>query len=316
MFDSAQDWLNRLPAWDGIDRITGFMHTHLGAHAETPDQRAYHSAVGCYFWSAMAGRILNPGSQTDMVVILVSPQGTGKSSAVREIAPHPSYYTEICLSDSDADRARLTRGKSLVELSELRGLHTKDLESIKAIVTRREDSWTPKYMEMSTTYRRRYLMVGTTNDDHFLADPTGARRWLPIHVGKQDIPAIKRDHAQLWAQARDLYMVFGILWKDAQTLAVLEHDQFTIHDAWGYPVDNYLKNTLKQGICEYVQIAQILEVGLEMRKGQFKRSDEMRIAAILRKCGFSSRRVREGNTVSRGWYPPDSWFVATCDNLL
>ena len=315
MFDSARDWIAGLPAWDGVDRLTGFMHTHLGAHADTPDQRAYLSAVGCYFWSAMAGRILDPGSQTDMVVILVSPQGTGKSSAVRAIAPNPSYYTEICLSDSDADRARLTRGKTLVELSELRGLHTKDLESIKAIVTRREDSWTPKYMEMSTTYQRRYLMVGTTNDDHFLADPTGARRWLPIRVGRQDIPAITRDHTQLWAQARDLYQGFGILWKDAQTLAALEHEDFTIQDGWQEDVERYLDVCTQDGICNFVRIGQILQVGLDMKKGQSKRGDEMRVAAILQKLGWSPGRRFNGHGQDRVWVAPDSWHKTTLDNL-
>ena len=316
MFDSARDWILHLPPWDGVDRLTGFMATYLGAVTSTPTDTDYASAVGYYLWSAMAGRILDPGSQTDMVVILVSPQGTGKSSAVRAIAPHPSYYTEICLSDSDADRARLTRGKTLVELSELRGLHTKDLESIKAIVTRREDSWTPKYMEMSTTYRRRYLMIGTTNDSHFLADPTGARRWLPIHVGLQDVPALHRDHTQLWAQARDLYHQHKILWKGAQTLALTQHDDFTIQDAWEYDVDKYLRATLNPGVCDYVQIAQILQVGLDMRKGQSRRSDEMRIAAILRKWNFTVRRTREGKVLVSAWYPPESWNVQSCTDLL
>jgi predicted P-loop ATPase len=171
-------------------------------------------------------------------------------------------------------------------------------------------------MEMSTTYRRRYLMIGTTNDHHFLADPTGARRWLPIHVGIQDIAALKRDHSQLWAQARDLYQQFNILWKDAQQLAIAQHDEFTIRDAWEYDVDKYLRATLKPGVCDYAQIAQILQVGLEMRKGQSKRSDEMRIATILRNFGFTPRRSRDGNTLVRGWYPPESWNVPSCDNLL
>lgn len=308
IFDSAKEWLHQLPPWDGIDRLTTFMEIYLGASGSTTVAQAYATAVSLYLWSAMAGRILNPGSQTDMVVILASPQGTGKSSAVRAMAPAPSYYTEINLTDSDADRARLTRGKSLVELSELRGLRTKDLDAIKAIVTRREDSWVPKYFEISTTYSRRFLMIGTTNDLEFLADPSGARRWLPITVGIQDVTAISRDHAQLWAQAVVLFQTYGICWHEAQTLAVDEHEQFTVADSWEEIVTIYLQNSTQVGVIDTTTVCQILQVGLQIPVGQHTRSHEMRVAAILRKLGWTRSKIQAHGVRGWCWTCPKGWF--------
>jgi len=308
LFDSAKAWLGSLSPWDGVDRLTTFMEVYLGAYGSTVVAQAYATSVGRYLWSAMAGRILHPGSQTDMVVILASPQGTGKSSSVRAMAPAPSYYTEINLTDSDADRNRLTRGKSLVELSELRGLRTKDLDAMKAIVTRREDSWTPKYMEISTTYSRRYLMIGTTNDLEFLADPSGARRWLPITVGLQDVAAITRDHAQLWAQAVVLFQTEGICWHEAQTLAVDEHEQFTVADSWEEIVTTYLQNATQVGVIDTTTVCQILQVGLQIPVGQYTRSHEMRVAAILRKLGWNKSRSMVHGVQQYLWTVPNGWF--------
>lgn len=84
------------------------------------------------------------------------------------------------------------RGRLVAEIGELRGLNTKELESIKAFVTRTHENW----IEIPGV-RRSFLVtlvfVGTTNEDEFLADKTGNRRWLPVEVSKVDVKAIKRD---------------------------------------------------------------------------------------------------------------------------
>ncbi len=83
------------------------------------------------------------------------------------------------------------RGRLVAEIGELRGLNTKELESIKAFVTRTHENWIPKYREFATQFPRRLVFVGTTNEDEFLADKTGNRRWLPVEVSKVDVKAIK-----------------------------------------------------------------------------------------------------------------------------
>lgn len=299
-YDSAQDWLAGLPAWDGIDRLSSFCVTYLGA-APSP----YATAVARYLWTAMAGRIRVPGAQTDMCVILVSGQGTGKSTSVRTIAPCPDYYAEVSLSDNDADRARLTRGKTLIELAELRGLHTKDMESIKAFVTRRDDEWVPKYFEMRTTYRRRFVMIGTTNDEEMLADSTGARRWLPIRVGIQDIAALKRDHLQLWAQAKDLEAREGIAWHQAHTLAQDEHANFMVSDAWEDVIRDWLRRPGLSGVAPqdepFVRVADIMTECLKLDMGRTRKIEQMRISDCLKGLGYVRTQHWQNKTSTKVW---------------
>lgn len=299
-YDSAQNWLDALPAWDGVDRLSSFCATYLGAAPS-----AYATSVGRYLWTAMAGRIRVPGAQTDMCVILVSGQGTGKSTSVRTMAPCVDYYAEVSLSDNDADRARLTRGKTLIELAELRGLHTKDMESIKAFVTRRDDEWVPKYFEMRTTYRRRFVMIGTTNDEEMLADSTGARRWLPLRVGVQDIAALRRDHLQLWAQAKDVEAREGIAWHEAHTLAQDEHAKFMVSDAWEDVIRDWLGRPGLDGVAPkdtpFIQVADIMTECLKLDMGRTRKIEQMRIADCLKGLGYERRQHWGKGTSVKVW---------------
>lgn len=190
-FDSAQHWLD-LKVWDGVPRIEKFLPGYMGT-ADT----AYTRAVGLYIWTAMAGRICAPGIKADMVPVAVGAQGTRKSSAVAALVPHEDFFTTIDLSGQDDDLARKMRGKLIVELDELKGLGSRDAEHIKSFTSRRFEEWTPKYREQTVRYARRSICFGTSNQDDFLVDATGNRRWLPFDCGMCETDAIARDREQL-----------------------------------------------------------------------------------------------------------------------
>ncbi|EAA4476505.1 replication protein [Salmonella enterica subsp. enterica serovar Braenderup] len=302
-FDSATTWLNGLE-WDGVPRIESFYHTHFGT-ADTP----YIRAVSMYMWTALAGRVLEPGVKADMVPILVGPQGCGKSSGVEALSPDPAFFTEISFAEKDDDLARKMRGRLVAEIGELRGLNTKELESIKAFVTRTHENWIPKYREFATQFPRRLVFVGTTNEDEFLADKTGNRRWLPVEVSKVDVKAIKTDLLLLWAEARETFKrLGGIQFRDAERLGASVHEQYTIKDAWLETVEKWLDtpdlmtNDIPRN-CEFLRASDVLRDAIGLNPSHIGKREEMRISNVLQNCGYKRAQRRIEGKKCKVWEP-------------
>lgn len=289
--DTAQKWLSSLE-WDGVPRIEKFLPTYMG----TIDAE-YERAVGLYLWTALAGRVMEPGCQVDMVPILVGTQGLGKSQGVKAIVPHPDFYAEIRLDEKDDEIARKMRGTLIGELAELRGLRTSDQDRIKAFVTRTHEKWTPKYMEFATTFARRLVMIGTTNEDDFLTDEEN-RRWLPVRTSGVDVEGIKRDRDQLWAEALQVWLANGIQWKMAEKLAKGEQEEYKAIDQWDPIVEQWLR---ENATIQEVRIHDMLiqAIGLDVRA--ITRVHELRAARILRAHGFDKRVLRVEGKSTKVW---------------
>ncbi|WP_438804462.1 VapE domain-containing protein [Mixta calida] len=298
-FDSAITWLDGL-TWDGVPRVETFYSIYFGT-ADTP----YTRAVSRYMWTALAGRVLKPGIKADMVPILVGAQGCGKSSGVAALAPAPEFFTEISFTERDDDLARKMRGRLVAEIGELRGLNTRDLETIKNFVTRTHEHWVPKYREFATQFPRRLLFIGTTNEAEFLNDTTGNRRWLPVDVLRPvDVAAIQRDQAQLWAEARELFKQDGIQFRDAERLAGGVHEQYTIRDAWLETVETWLDtpdlitNDIPRN-REFLRASDVLHDAIGLDSSRISKREEMRISNVLQSCGYKRVQRRVDGKMTR-----------------
>ena len=301
-FDSAIEWLSPI-RWDGVARVGNFLHTHLGAE-DTP----YTQAVSRYLWTALAGRVMQPGVKADMVPILVGDQGVGKSRAVAALSPSTEFFAEVSLHEKDDNLSRLMRGRLVAEIGELRGLHTRELESIKAFITRTHENWIPKYREFAVQFPRRLVFVGTTNKDEFLADETGNRRWLPVRVQGTDVSAIERDRDQLWAEARELFSVLGVDYQAAERLSEVAHAEHTIADSWNDAVASWLDSPdhltgEKPSSHGYLRARDALTNALGFEDRNIDRRSEMRMGTVLRALGYSRTKVREGGKTFWAYVP-------------
>ncbi|WP_297742917.1 VapE domain-containing protein [Nitrosomonas sp.] len=305
-FDTAQDWLNQLP-WDGIKRVEMFLSEYIGTE-DTP----YHRAVSRYLWTAMAGRILSPGCKADMVLVLAGKQGTRKSSAVAALSPDPMFFTEISFNEKDDDLSRKIRGRLIAEIAELKGLHSKEEEHIKAFITKQIEDWIPKYKEFKTIYPRRIVFIGTTNREDFLSDETGNRRWLPVQVNDViDVDRIIEDRLQLWAEAREMFKADGVDYKEAEKLAIEIHAEHMVSDPWEAKLASWLKKegedrTGVDRVIEpgrfhtgetpskrsYLLIHEVLVDAIGFDLSRCGRSEEMRMGRILRKFGYQRKKRR------------------------
>lgn len=294
VFDTAIEWLSTLE-WDGIPRIDGFLERYFGA-----DPGPYSDALSAYWWTAAAGRVMSPGIKADMCVVLIGDQGIKKSTAIAATVPSDEFFVEMSFHEKEDDLARKMRGRLIAEISELRGLHTRELESIKAFMTRTHEKWVPKYREFAVAFPRRLVFVGTSNQTQFLADSTGNRRWLPVEVQHADVDAIRRDRLQLWAEARLRFELNGVEWEHAERLAGRVHNDHMIEDAWLDPVGTWLDSpdVLTGEIPrtrKFLRIGDVLSGALRIDLRNSGRLEQYRIGAILRTFGYERKKVRDGS---------------------
>ena len=297
--DTAMVWLDSLK-WDGVSRVDGFLSRYFSVPASP-----YAAAVSRYWWTAMAGRVFKPGCQADMVPILISPeQGFRKSSSVAAMVP-PDTHRQLSFTQAEVERARLMRGCLAAELAELQGLRTKELEEIKAWVTRRSEEWVPKYKEFAVTMPRRAIFVGTSNAMELFDDPTGERRWLPVRVGVVDVEAIERDRDQLWAEAAAIWAKSGVAWQEAERLAREEHGAYRVLDTWEDALRIWAEaDSILGGAPSSAGFTtrEAMVEGLGFSDKTVKRADEMRAAKALKHAGYEQRVMRRDGKPARVWF--------------
>jgi hypothetical protein len=300
-YDSAQLWLESL-RWDGVPRVEKFLVDYMGC-----DDTPYTRAVAFYMWSALAGRVMKPGVKADMVPIYEGDQGLRKSSAIEALSPAPEFFVEIDFDKKEEETVRALRGVLVGEVAELSGLHTRQIEWIKKFVVRKIEKWIPKYKEFATTFARRLLFIGTTNRTDILADETGNRRWLPLHITKADVEGIVKVRDQLWAEAAVLFAANGVMWHEAETLAVEHHDNYTMEDSWESDVSNWLeaKNDFDEegpkNKDRLFSTADVLVGALRLSPRERDRLAQKRVCAILRGFGYVQKITRINGVAARTW---------------
>lgn len=290
-FDSAREWATTLK-WDGVKRVDNFLVTHFGCEVDIDSGYLwdYTQQVSRYMWTALAARAVEAGAKADMVVVFVGAQGVRKTTGIQALAPSSSEYASIDLSQLGADAYRTMRGRFAIELPELSGLSKQDLEKVKAFITQAEETWTPKYKEFSTSYKRRCVFFGSTNEDAFLFDETGNRRWLPVRVtGNVDAARIKDDRSQLWAEALHIYKRDGVAWQVSDTeAAAIMREQFTIHD----PASSLLRKYIGDNPDDMYSASELLgnAMGLPAER-QNNRNLLVKVGRIMRELGYESTRI-------------------------
>lgn len=160
----------------------------------------YLAEVGRRFMIAAVARALSPGCKVDTMLVLEGLQGKGKSSAVKTLFG-AAYFSDNMPNVGTKDASDHIRGKWCIEFAELSAINKADVESIKSFITRQTDRFRRPYDRHETVYDRRCIFVGNTNQDTYLRDETGNRRFWPVKIGDIDLVALERDRDLLFAEA-------------------------------------------------------------------------------------------------------------------
>lgn len=203
-YHPIKDLIEEQP-WDGVPRIDKFLAAIM--NCEDDD---YSREVSRMIFYGGIMRLYHPGCKFDYMPILIGEQGTCKSTIVNWLAMDTNSYKEV-LTIEGKEGAELLRNAWICEFSELLAMvRSREVESMKAYITREIDTFRPAYGKHVIDVPRHCIFIGTTNSYQFLIDRTGNRRYLPIEINttrgalyKNEI-AIKKCILACWREAKHL----------------------------------------------------------------------------------------------------------------
>lgn len=194
-FDSASEFLVSL-VWDSVPRLDTWL-----THTYGVPENEYHRAVGANWIKGLVKRIIQPGSKFDYVLVLEGPQGSKKSTSLAVLGQ--SWHVETIINTETKDFFMQFSGKAIIEFSEGETLNRTDVKRMKAIITMQADKYRPPYERVSREFPRRCVFAMTTNEEEYLKDETGNRRWFPVKLEfpEANITWLAEHRDQLLAEA-------------------------------------------------------------------------------------------------------------------
>lgn len=307
-FHPVREWLRGIK-WDGKRRVRTWLVDIMGC-----DDTAYIRECGLSFFVSAVARIMDPGCKVDTVVILEGEQGSFKSSTVRAIAGD-AWFLEMSITDvANKDAMQVLKRKWICEFPEFDGFSRSEVSHVKSYCSRQVDSYRPSYGTGSRDFRRQAVFVGTTNQDQYLQDPTGARRFYPVRCRAGNVTLARELRDQLWAEALALYES-GVPWHvvDPQLAAEFRTEQAArarVHPwvetiaAWLIKPIDLPSNTTRAHLG--VTTADVLEGALKVEVGKRTDRDAQIVGACLRHLGWRQGPQQRRNGVQvRLYFPAD-----------
>lgn len=291
-FHPVRDYLESLPAWDGVPLLSHWLEYIFGAN----DNSEYLSAIGQCWMRCAVARVFEPGIKADTMLIIEGEQGLGKSSALRALAGE--WFTDQIAKDlSSVAASQALQGKWIVELSELSSLRKSEVEDVKAFVSRQKDYYRKPYARLLEDIPRQCILAGTTNKTDWLKDDTGGRRFWPFYATKTNLALIREQRDHLWAEALWQYRQGMPLFLDANTtrLAAIEQAKRMEDDEWVELIERFIQH--KDTITTQEITTELLAIPV----GSVSTIQLKRITGIMSRLGFNRAQIWKNKMNVRGF---------------
>lgn len=275
--NEPRDWLSSLE-WDGTSRIADFLTACMGA-----EDSPYTQSASKNFWIGMVARIFRPGCQVDNMLVFEGAQGIGKSRALRAIGG--TWYTSAKESISRNDFFMALHGKLLIEIGELDSFGKAEITRIKQVIADPTDRYRAPYERHTQDHPRMSIFVATTNEDNYLRDATGGRRFWPIRCTDINIDFITHHRAQFFAEAVHRFRASETWYEMPYEATKQVQESRRQSDEWEHIINGFL-NLPTMIPIEKITISQIAIECLKIEVSRIDKPVQMRVAHILRALGW------------------------------
>jgi hypothetical protein len=204
----VRDYIKELPKWDGTDRVSELV-SHIHAEALLPGQTqeeaqqdllwAFHKWMGAMVATWMSDHVAN-----HEIFTIIGRQGIYKTTLFRYLLPTVlrTYFWENAHNTFSTKDDHLALAENcLVDIEEVEASTQHELSELKSLATSDTVKERRPYAKFREPKHRLASLCATGNQQRFLTDETGNRRWLCFKVSSIDDPRTwKLDYRQLHAQ--------------------------------------------------------------------------------------------------------------------
>lgn len=282
-FHPVREALEGLKPWDGTRRNTEWLTDYLGV-----ERTEYTALVGAFFLRGMIKRVMEPGCKFDYCLVLEGPQGKGKSTVARILSWHWFCDTDLDLNNKDSLLA--LPGHWVYEIAELGSLMKAEERKQKSFLSRQEDEYRPPYGKRLVKVPRQSVFIGTTNEEEYLKDATGGRRFWPVMCGEMNLDGLRDSLEQMFAEALADYRAGERCWPSAAEQDAL----FTPEQAlrgMPEPYEDILYQWLDKQLSPFSMADAALD-GLKLTPDKLTPALVTRLGIALRKLGCGRKEDR------------------------
>ncbi|MDR3411597.1 MAG: VapE family protein [Formivibrio sp.] len=293
-FHPLRNYLEGLK-WDGVKRNHQWL-THAFAadcsgkdDAERTRRARYLELAGQIFLICMVKIAYEPGSH--YCLILEGLQGEGKSKALRALGGEwfcDTPFTRV----GDQNSYMAIQGAWLYEIAELDAFNRSDTTAIKAFMTQPVDRYREPYERRMKDRARQTVFSGTTNNQEYLKDDTGNRRFFPVLCAAVNHAWISEWREQLFAEAFHAWRNGALPYpsrEDERTYFLPEQQERQIDDPWTEKFYRYLYTDIDGSLLNKVTVYDLLTKAIGMTADKIDGNRSMATRA-----GKSMARLRWG----------------------
>lgn len=293
-YSPIEDYLFRLPSWDGKDRIRPLA-------ARIPcDNLHWEHLFYTWFLSMVAhwqGRDRTHGNSVSP--LLVGGQGCGKSTFCLSLLPPElsSYYTDSIDFAKRRDAELYLTRFGLINIDEFDQVSEKHQGFLKHLLQKPVVNLRKPYETQVESVRRYASFIATSNHVDLLSDPSGSRRFICIEIKGRIDNTQPIEYGQLYAQAVAALDRGERYWltpeeEQRQMLANEEFQQRPLHEDLFFrffrPAENHEEGT-KMSAGEIYEVLQ-KRGGIKLPAGQI--SHFGRFLKKVEMTTFNSNRGR------------------------
>ena len=291
--NSVLEYLGGLE-WDQMSRLDHWLGDYLGVE-KTP----YSMAIAKNWLLSMVARAYAPGCKVDHMPVLEGSMGKGKTSFLELLGGQ--WYSAATESFGSREFLQQIIGCWLMEMPDLANFNRREHGHIIATITIRTDRFRPPYGRHVIDHARTCVFAATSENDDYLSDSRGIRRFWPLRTKHLDLEAFAQSRDQLFAEAVTEFHKAGATWyivPEADTIK--EQADRRDDDPWRERVLGYVDRLAE------TTAAEVLMHAIEMNLKDATQVEKRRITAILRDAGWINVVAKRNGQTLRIWERPRS----------